>query len=788
MKLIKPEWIEHGPKESLSSLHINPEGIRVALAGKYNAVDCIRIFRLASILDENYQTQARLLCRIDTQCPLCVRFSYTNDILAVASRQNVLLYHLTATNPNVTNQPVQSSSSFGDFPETWRLRSSLSTGHVADVLDIAWCPPNDRYLASCSIDNHICIYAWPSAVLTTTLRGHTGLVKGLAWDPTGLLLASQSSDGTVKVWSSTTWKCEQTIKEPFDGCAESTSFLRLDWSPDGTMFTTAHAKNNTFPVSACIIRGSSTVDAEFVGHRREITCARFLPRILLINGRRRCLLAIGSKDRTLSLWLTSPRQPMCIINDFFASGILDISWYLNEDEGLITLGVCSPDGACAFITFNKGELGTPLTQPEMAKFYSDMYKVNIVIPTKTITNGSTPITNGNGHSHHPQQTTVKATLENQTERRLGDGRRCIKPLCVIRSSTSSITLPSSISSTALFPPLKLQSNIIRKINNEYELRTEKSSDQIYILSCIHEQTKLAQWKNVFQSPVLAMQATKHFIALVTLNETHHCSELFVLERQSGLRLYSNIVLTQTLAALYISENTNNIQRATISIIYITGLLSVFDITRNSMTCPIIDINISHLLPPHASIVDIFTLNHINSDTVCLITSTGHLYGFDNMLKHWTCLFHKHDFVSDFALPSDLISSGPLSTLTKSHGATINDDIYQKTLYSSPNRELLVSAYLETQIQRSRVLHSIREYHFWLTSFVRFLASSSLNDKSLKLKSILDHITEHVHSTSINSHTSLMPLKSKDEYQNLLNECLTILRNYDDTSTLVQHYE
>jgi hypothetical protein len=108
--------------------------------------------------------------------------------------------------------------------------------------------------------------------------------------------------------------------------------------------------------------------------------------------------------------------------------------------------------------------------------------------------------------------------------------------------------------------------------------------------------------------------------------------------------------------------------------------------------------------------------------------TGHLYGFDNMLKHWTCLFHKHDFVSDFDLPSELISSGPLSTLTKSHGATMNDDIYQKTLYSSPNRELFVSAYLETQIHRSRVLHSSREYYFWLTSFVRFLASSSLDDK------------------------------------------------------------
>ncbi|CAF3014606.1 unnamed protein product [Rotaria socialis] len=844
MKLIKPEWIEHGPKESLSSLHINPEGIRVAIAGKYNAVDCIRIFRLASILDENYQKQSRLLCRIDTQCPLCVRFSYTSDVLAVASRQSVLLYHLTATNPNVTNQPVQSSSSFGDFPETWRLRSSLSSGHVADILDIAWSPSNDHYLASCSIDNHICIYAWPSATLVTTLRGHTGLVKGLAWDPTGLLLTSQSSDGTVKVWSSTSWQCEQTIKEPFDGCAESTSFLRLDWSPDGTMFTTAHAKNNTFPVAACVIRGASTVDAEFVGHRREVTCARFLQRILLINGRRRCLLAIGSKDRTLSLWLTSPRQPLCVVNDFFASGILDMSWCLNDDNGLITLGICSPDGACAFIIFNKDELGTPLTRPEMAKFYSDMYKVNMSIPTKAITNG-TLMTNGNGHSHHvPPSTTVKATLANQTERRLGDGRRCIKPLCidthaaappsttattiskapspsrpttvstsvpapssnsssvrpmptipidpkptkgVIRSSTSSITLPSSISSTALFPPVKLQPNLIRKINNEYELRTEKS-DQLYILSCINEKTKLAQWKNVFQSPLLAIQATKNFIAIVTLNETQHCSELFVLQRQSGLRLYSNIVLTQTLAGLYISENANNIQRATISLIYITGLLTVFEITRHSMICPIIDVNISHLLPPHASIVDIFTLNHINSDTVCLITSTGHLYGFDNVLKHWTCLFHKHDFVSDFALPPELTSSGPLSTLTKSYCTTMNDDIYQKNLYSSSNRELLVSAYLETQIHRSRVLHSSREYYFWLTSFVRFLASSSLDDKSLKLKSILDHIAEHVHSTPTNSTTSFMPLKTKDEYQNLLNECLTILRNHDDASTLVQHYE
>lgn len=54
--------------------------------------------------------------------------------------------------------------------------------------------------------------------------------------------------------------------------------------------------------------------------------------------------------------------------------------------------------------------------------------------------------------------------------------------------------------------------------------------------------------------------------------------------------------------------------------------------------------------------------------------------------------------------------------------------------------------------------------------------------------MLDHLSEHVHSTSINSHTNFLPLKTKTEYENLLNECLIILRNHDDTSTLVQHYE
>lgn len=159
-----------------------------------------------------------------------------------------------------------------------------------------------------------------------------------------------------------------------------------------------------------------------------------------------------------------------------------------------------------------------------------------------------------------------------------------------------------------------------------------------------------------------------------------------------------------------------------------------------------------------------------------------------MLKHWTCLFQKDDFLADFALPSELTSTGPLATLTKTYGSTTNDELADKNFYSSNHRELYISSYLESQIHRARVLHSSREYRFWLTSFIRFLASSSLEDKSLKLRSILDDLAEHVHSTSSSAPSQSMLFTCKEDYQSLLNECLTILRQHDDTSTLLQHYQ
>ena len=62
---------------------------------------------------------------------------------------------------------------------------------VSDVADVAWSP-DDRMLATCSIDNTILIWDVGLGGLTEvmtqplqTLTGHNGWVKGVAWDPVG---------------------------------------------------------------------------------------------------------------------------------------------------------------------------------------------------------------------------------------------------------------------------------------------------------------------------------------------------------------------------------------------------------------------------------------------------------------------------------------------------------------------------------------------------------------------------------------------------------------------------
>ncbi|XP_007119132.1 protein HIRA isoform X4 [Physeter macrocephalus] len=337
-------------------------------------------------------------------------------------------------------------------------------------MDVAWSP-HDAWLASCSVDNTVVIWnAVKFPEILATLRGHSGLVKGLTWDPVGKYIASQADDRSLKVWRTLDWQLETSITKPFDECGGTTHVLRLSWSPDGHYLVSAHAMNNSGPTAQIIEREGWKTNMDFVGHRKAVTVVKFNPKIFKKkqkNGSSAkpscpyCCCAVGSKDRSLSVWLTCLKRPLVVIHELFDKSIMDISWTLN---GLGIL-VCSMDGSVAFLDFSQDELGDPLSEEEKSRIHQSTYGKSLAIMTETqlstavIENpemlkyqrrqqqqqldqkGSAARETGSATSvagvvnGESLEDIRKNLLKKQVETRTADGRRRITPLCIAQLDT-----------------------------------------------------------------------------------------------------------------------------------------------------------------------------------------------------------------------------------------------------------------------------------------------------------------------------------------------------------------
>lgn len=306
-------------------------------------------------------------------CVNCLRWNSTGEMLATGSDDKLIMIWKKSNKPS----GALGSGGMKQNIENWRCVHTLR-GHSGDVLDLAWSP-QDRWLATSSVDNTIIV--WDALVfpnIISILKGHTGLVKGVTWDPVGKFLASQSDDKTVRLWKTQDWSCQTIISDPFEECGGTTHVLRLSWSPDGQYLVSAHAMNNGAPTAQIIERDGWKTDKDFVGHRKAVTSVRFNSAILTQGApgskqQRYCCLAMGSRDRSLSLWSTNLQRPMTVFNDLFQDSILDLSWSAN---GCILMA-CSSDGSVACIEFDKEELGTPLNNQEKHQLYQRIYGKDI---------------------------------------------------------------------------------------------------------------------------------------------------------------------------------------------------------------------------------------------------------------------------------------------------------------------------------------------------------------------------------------------------------------------------
>ncbi|XP_020260326.1 protein HIRA isoform X2 [Asparagus officinalis] len=233
-----------------------------------------------------------------------------------------------------------------------------------------------------------------NGICTAVLRGHTSLVKGVAWDPIGSFIASQSDDKSVIIWRTSDWSLAHRTDGHWTKSLGSTFFRRLGWSPCGHFITTTHGFQKPRHSAPVLERGEWSATFDFLGHSAPIIVVKFNHSMFrkyfangqeakvsstgLTNGSSKAaskelqpynVIAIGSQDRTITVWTTASARPLFVAKHFFSQSVVDLSW---SPDGY-ALFACSLDGTVATFHFEVKELGHRLTDAELDELKRNRY-------------------------------------------------------------------------------------------------------------------------------------------------------------------------------------------------------------------------------------------------------------------------------------------------------------------------------------------------------------------------------------------------------------------------------
>src|ERR1041385_7210343 len=113
-----------------------------------------------------------------------------------------------------------------------KVPAKLPKAHNGTVNDLA-ISSDGKMIASCSSDNTIKLWSLPERNLLRTLQGHKNAVNALALLPDGKVLASGSYDKTIKLWSLSDGKSLTTLEGHKDEVRD------LAITPDGKLLASA---------------------------------------------------------------------------------------------------------------------------------------------------------------------------------------------------------------------------------------------------------------------------------------------------------------------------------------------------------------------------------------------------------------------------------------------------------------------------------------------------------------------------------------------------------------------
>ncbi|CAD7701890.1 unnamed protein product [Ostreobium quekettii] len=371
----RPAWVQHD-EQAIFSIDIDPSSERFVTGGGDSKV---KVWSLLHVLsgtkaNELRSEVPRLLATLvgHTMPVSVVRFSSDGRYIASgADDACILLYELMPGR----GQAAFGSSDAGNY-ENWR-QTKILRFHATNVTDLAWSPADGEanLLASCSLDNHIAVWDVEESRPTATLDGHTSFVKGLAWDPMGLYLASQADDKSVIIWQTSDWTQTHRITSPFaQQPINNCFFTRLCWSPDGQFLTIVNSYQSGKNVGSVIRRGDWSEVYNLVGHHGAVTVARYCPKLFMRKGpsgvdeMAHCFV-IGSHDRMYSMWFSGNERPVYVGKSFFRESVSDIAWAPGGWDFL----VASVDGTIAVVSINEQTLGPHAPDDKISGYLSELY-------------------------------------------------------------------------------------------------------------------------------------------------------------------------------------------------------------------------------------------------------------------------------------------------------------------------------------------------------------------------------------------------------------------------------
>lgn len=153
----------------------------------------------------------------------------------------------------------------------------------------------------------------------------------------------------VKVFRTSDWGLETDLISPFINAPGTTLFRRLSWSPDGANIAAANAVNGIQCIAAIINRDDWNADVSLVGHQLPIEVTAYNPKMFYVKRDETAdkalatICALGSQDRSISIWVTQFNRPVCVAADIFDNNVYDLAW---TPDGK-SLFACSQDGTVA---------------------------------------------------------------------------------------------------------------------------------------------------------------------------------------------------------------------------------------------------------------------------------------------------------------------------------------------------------------------------------------------------------------------------------------------------------